>query len=112
MAKFYGKVGYVLTEEISPGVWGERSIVRRCAGDILTSSRRYENGTSINDNLVLSSRLSLIADSFMTSNLAQIKWVELWDTKWKVTNIEVLYPRVILSMGGVWSAEDETGDPD
>lgn len=108
MAKFYGNVGYIETVKTSPGVWSEKTTVRKHAGEVLTSSRRYENGQgTTNDDLVLSSRLSIVADSFARANFSMIKWVELWGVKWKVTNIEVLYPRLVLSFGGVWGEEDE-----
>ena len=28
MSKFYGAIGYAVTEEIRPGVWGEKITVR------------------------------------------------------------------------------------
>ena len=33
MAKFYGIIGYAITEEIKPGVWTERIIERMYYGD-------------------------------------------------------------------------------
>ena len=107
MARFYGNVGYVETVDNGDGVWTQKTTVRKHAGEILSSSRRYDNGQSITDNLTLSSRLSIVADSFAKSNFSMIKWVELWGVKWKVSNIEVLYPRLVLSFGGVWNDEDE-----
>ena len=106
MTRFCGQVGYIETIESAPGVWTEKETVRKHTGEVLTSSRRYENGTSINDNLVMSSRLSIVADGYAKDHFSFIKWVELWGVKWKVTNIEVQFPRLILSFGGVWSAED------
>lgn len=35
MAKYYGIVGYVITEETSPGVWGEVTNERPYYGDIV-----------------------------------------------------------------------------
>lgn len=107
MAKFYGNVGYVETVYNNDGIWALKTTVRKHAGEILTSSRRYDNGQSVNDDLTLSSRLSIVADSFAKANFSMIKWVELWGVKWKVTNIEVLYPRLILSFGGVWNDQAE-----
>ena len=107
MAKFYGYIGYVKTVDDGTGVWRPVTEKRRHAGDMLTSSRRYDNGTSVNDDLVLSSRLSIVADDFVRENLSMIKWVEYMGVKWKVTNIEVSYPRLILSFGGVYNADDE-----
>jgi hypothetical protein len=31
-------------------------------------------------------------------------YVEFMGTKWKITNVEVQYPRLILSVGGVYNA--------
>lgn len=107
MAKFYGKIGYSGTVKTEAGVWKPQTIIRKHAGDVLTSSRRYENGQSVNDNLVLSVRLSIVADKFARENFSTIKWVEYSGVKWKVTNAELLYPRIILSFGGVYDGEDD-----
>lgn len=108
MTKFHGNVGYVKTVETSKGVYHPTTDVKMVRGDVLTSSRRYETGTSVNDNVVLSSRLSLVSTKYMVDNLAYLKWVEYLGTKWKVTSIEVLPPRIILSLGGVYNVDDQT----
>lgn len=107
MTRYYGTVGYVVTEETSPGVWTETTRKRKLRGDILTSSRRFEHGLGTNDNLVLSTRLSIVADKFVKENFSTIRWVEYLGVKWKVTNAELLYPRIILSLGERYNTEDE-----
>ena len=107
MTKFYGNIGFEHTVETSPGIWEPIVQPRKCAGDVLTSSRRFENGTGINDNLVLSTRLSIVMDKFVKENFSMIRYVEYLGVKWKVTNAEILYPRIILSLGGVYNGVDD-----
>ena len=38
MAKFYGVIGYAVTEETKPGVWAEKIIERMYYGDSTTTS--------------------------------------------------------------------------
>lgn len=105
MAKWFGKVGYSTTVEIEPGIWETDQIVEReYCGDILRNiSRRYQNSGGINDDITTSNDISVIADPFAYEKFADICYVEFMGAKWKVSNIEVQYPRIILSLGGVYN---------
>lgn len=107
MAKFYGKVGFVTTSESDsqPGVWVETYIEREYYGDVIRNARRWENGKSINDNLVLSESISIVGDEYSHSNLFAIKYVEWMGTRWKVNNIDIQPPRLVLTLGGVFNGE-------
>lgn len=43
MSKFYGAIGYSVTEEIRPGVWGEKITVRDYYGDVIRNTRQYQS---------------------------------------------------------------------
>lgn len=105
MGKFYGKVGYGITKEVRPGYWAEEITERDYYGDVLQNGRRWENSGNQNDNLNLSHRISVLADPFAYENASNIRYVTLLGSKWKVTNIEVQYPRLILTTGGVYSEQ-------
>lgn len=103
MARYYGRIGYAETRETSPGVW-EEVITERCyKGDVLRNSRRWENGESLNDNLVISNSISIVADDYAYSHLAFIRYVEWMGTLWKPSSMEVQRPRIILQVGGVYN---------
>ena len=105
MARFYGIVGYELTEETSPGVWMPRIVTRPYYGSIIYDNRRLESQNQVNDNVSLSDRFSIIADAFAYQNFHLMRFVEYMGTRWKITNIEVQRPRLILSVGGVYNGE-------
>lgn len=104
MAKFYGNVGYVVSKQVSPGVFEDNVVERSYRGDILQDIRRWEPTENKNDNLVISNRLSIIADIFAYENLATIRYVVWKGVKWKVSNIEILRPRLVLTLGEVYNA--------
>lgn len=108
MGKFYGTVGYGVTKEIRPGYWDESVTERSYYGDVLQNSHRWENSGNQNDDLNVANRISIIADPFAHENLSSIRYVEWLGSKWKVTSVEVQWPRLILSLGGVYT-EQQTG---
>lgn len=110
MGKFCGKIGFSKTIETSPGVWEEQITEHNCRGDITRSFRKNEQTGQLNDNISLSNELSIIADPFVTSCLGSIRYVTYMGVKWKVNSAEVQYPRLILSIGGVYN--DRTGPQD
>ena len=111
MAKFYGVVGFAVTEEIRPGVYLPTTISdREYAGDVTRNTRRYENSGKVNDDLNISNVISIVADPFAYENFHTIRYVEYMGTKWKVTTVEVQYPRLLLTVGGVYNGDDGDGE--
>ncbi|MBQ9037041.1 MAG: hypothetical protein IJ115_06290 [Erysipelotrichaceae bacterium] len=106
MAKFYGKVGFLDESETKPGVWEPAIQERYYAGDILSNYRRND-GNNINDNVVINNKFSIIADKYAHEHTQDIRWIEYLGGKWKVTNVEVMSPRLILTAGGVYNEQDE-----
>ena len=102
MAKYCGNIGYVKTEETSPGIWGEQATERRYIGDIIKNTRRWQNGDKINEDLVLNNTISIVADSYAYDNLYSMRYIEWMGTKWKVTGIEIHRPRLVLTIGGIY----------
>lgn len=107
MAKFYGKIGYSITVEDSPGVWSPRIIARVYRGDVTRNNRRWQNGGSdkLNDDFNISNTISVLADPFAFENFASMKYVEFMGTAWKITDAEIDYPRINLTIGGVYNGE-------
>ena len=103
MAKFYGKVGYAVNEETSPGVWESAITERNYYGDILQNFRRLENSGNVNDNINVNNRISILSDPYANQNFFSMRYVEFMGAKWKITNVEVQYPRLILTIGGVYN---------
>lgn len=103
MAKFYGNIGFAETVETEPGVWVEEMTVRPYYGDLVRNTRRLENSGGVNDNVNISNDISIIADPYANHNFHSIRYIEFMGAKWKVSNIEVKHPRLILTIGGVYN---------
>lgn len=105
MAKYYGKIGYATSEEVKPGVWKKRITVREYFGDVIRNTRRLQSSGNLNDNIIVSNEISIVADPFANENFHSMLYVEFMGTKWKISNVEVQYPRLILTIGEVYNGE-------
>ena len=104
MAKFYGPIGYAESVETKPGVWMDRITERNYSGDALRDGSNWSTTSdSTNDDLNINNQISIIADPFAYQNYHSMKYVEFMGVKWKIKSIEVKYPRLILSIGGVYN---------
>lgn len=103
MAKFYGQVGFAETQETRPGIWEEFITERNHYGDVLPNIRKLEPGQSINDDVTLNNKLSIVADPYAQQHFFAIRFVRWMGALWKVTNVEVRSPRLILTIGGVYN---------
>ncbi len=111
MAKFFGKVGFAETVNVGDGVWEEKTIERDYYGDVLRNSHRWESQETLNDNLVFSNSISIVADAYAYKNFSAIRYVKWMGASWKVSSVEVNRPRLILNFGGVYNGP-ETGTPE
>lgn len=106
MAKFYGKVGFLRTEETAPDVYSEALAERSYKGDAIRNQKRYQSSEGLNDDVVLSNNISIVADSYANENVFAIKYVRYKGVPWKVTNVEIQRPRIILTLGGKYNAPE------
>ena len=105
MAKFHGKVGFAQDEETPPesGVWVKVVTEREYFGDVIKESRQFSNTNQVNDSLTLNNRVSIVSDDFANANLFSMVYVILGGVYWRVSNVEIQRPRLILSFGGVYN---------
>lgn len=105
MAKFYGEIGYAETVETAPGVWKEQIVPYNYSGDLIRNTRRLQSTSQLNDDINVSNEISIIADPYAIKNFHSMRYVEFMGTKWKVSNVEVQYPRLILTLGGLYNGK-------
>lgn len=105
MAKFCGKIGYVNTVEVEPGIWEEQVTERLYYGDITRATNRYQQSGGVNDDINISNNISIIADPYANENSQHMRYAEIMGTKWKITNVEIQYPRLLLTVGGVYNGK-------
>ena len=103
MAKYCGKIGYAVSEETSPGVWEEKITEREYYGELIKNTRKLVNGENLNDDITVANDVSIVADPFAMEHFYQIRYAVLYSVKWKVSDVEVKSPRLILRLGGVYN---------
>ena len=104
MAKWYGMIGYAESVGATPGNWEEQITERAYYGDVVRNTRRLEGADKVNDDINIANEISIIADPFACQNFHRMRYIEFMGAKWKISNVEVKYPRLILTTGGVYNA--------
>lgn len=105
MARFSGKIGFVRTIETEPGIWEPDITERSYFGDIVRNISNFQSNESVNENISLNNSISIVADPFATNNFQYMRYVIYVGTKWRITNTEVEFPRIILTVGGLYNEE-------
>lgn len=103
MAKFYGKVGYGISKETAPGVWVDKIVERPYYGELVRNTRKMQMSDKVIDDINIANKISILADPFAQDNFQYMRYVEFMGVKWKVTTIEVQFPRLMLSIGGLYN---------
>ena len=105
MGKWFGKIGYAVTAETEPGLWEDAIVEHEYYGDMISDRRKRQTSGEVNDNINLANVISIIADPFAYENCSRMVYAEIMGAKWKITDIEVQYPRLILTIGGVYNGD-------
>lgn len=102
MAKFYGLVGFAETIKMAPGVYKEKIIEYPYYGDLTRNTRQLQSSETLNDDINVANEISIVADPFARENFSNMRYVVFMGAKWKVSKVEVGYPRLILTIGGLY----------
>jgi hypothetical protein len=105
MAKFYGEIGYAVTVETRPGVWEEQITTRMYYGELVRNTRRLQSANQLNDNINVTNEISIVSDPYADQNFHSMRYVEFRGSKWKIINVEVSSPRLILTLGGLYNGK-------
>lgn len=101
--KWFGKIGFSDTVEKSSGVYVPEIVEKDYYGDLIKNVKRTNDGDKVNDDITLSNQLSIILDPYIQDRFSSIKYVTMFESKWKVSNVEVQFPRLLLSLGGMYN---------
>ena len=107
MSKWFGKIGYAITGETEPGVWEDTIVTRDCYGDLISDKYRRQSSGNVNDDINLTSVISIIADPFAYENCSHMAYAEIMGARWKITDIDVHPPRLNLTIGGVYNGNTD-----
>ena len=110
--KFCGIVGYCETVEETgdrEGNWVDKVVEKRYFGDVLKNTKKWNsNSDSINDDLSINNSFSIVADAYAYDHFYAMKYVKWMGANWKITNVDVQRPRLILTVGGVYNGPTST----
>lgn len=100
MAKFYGIIGYVKSIESEPGIWTDDIVEHTHIGDITKNTKRYQTTSDINDNINISNTISIVTTPYAALNYPYMKYVILDGVKWKISDIDIQSPRILITTSG------------
>lgn len=104
MARFHGKIGYGESlETASPGVWEDTITEKTYFGDVLRNNQMHQQGEHLIDDVKVNASISIVADGYAFAHISAIRYVEWAGAYWKVTNVEIRRPRLILQLGEVYN---------
>lgn len=105
--KFSGTIGFWCEDvETKPGVFKSQIKELPYCGDVLKDKRSFKTSEYQNDNFTITNQISIIADLYLQKNWPSIKYINWKGVKWKVLSVDVGYPRITLSIGGVYNGTE------
>lgn len=117
MARYIGKIGFITEEETTPGVFTQVPVERIYRGDSYEAGTKWVDSGRVNDNISLTTQVSIVTDEYARSNFRYVKYAEFMGSLWEVTNIKYQRPRIVLSLGGPYTGlipinDEDGGDTD
>lgn len=112
MAKFFGKIGFGETVDVGNDIYEPKIKEREYYGDVLRHMMKNQPSEYLNDNITISNSISIVADPYAYENFHNMKYVIFnnvnENVKWKIENVELQYPRLILNIGGMYNEQQES----
>lgn len=108
MAKFRSEVGYVVDGEsveipANSGNWVTPMIEKTYRGELKKNSRQLRETENLNDDITVQNSIEIIADAYAEEHFFAISYIRWAGTVWKVTEVTVERPRLLLRLGGVYN---------
>ena len=108
MAKFFGGIGYGEMTETAPGVFREVITEFPYFGDIVRNTRKLQDGEQVNDDITVQNSISIVADAYANEHIFAMRYIRWQGILWKIKDVEVQRPRLILRLGGVWNGNKDS----
>lgn len=104
MSRWYGKIGFSVQQETSPGMWNEVIEEKNYYGDISDRSRQWQQSQDLVDDIHITNTITITTNPYIIENLTNIKYVVIMGIKWKISKITLDAPRLTLTLGGIYNA--------
>lgn len=105
--RYYGQVGYFDSVETKPGFFENKMVYKHHKGDVIRNYKRNQDNSKVNSDISVNNSISIVADPYAREHFFAIKCVEWQGAFWKVSSVEVEYPRLILELGGLYDEDLE-----
>lgn len=102
--KWYGKIAFTEQKDDGTGIWEPVTVERDYYGDAIRNTKR-DQVTEINPDITLSNQLSVVADPYLLNSFQTIEYVTFMGQKWRVSSVDVSFPRLTLSFGSLYKEE-------
>lgn len=107
-----GVIGYGIQTKIRPGVVEDVITEVKFRGDVLRPSSGPDEVGKVNDDLKVGLSISVVAGAYHSKHVHQIRYISWQGQLWKVANVDVAHPRLILRLGGLYNGpKAEPADP-
>lgn len=98
-------VGFAISKEKivdgkHTGVWTQDITEKEYFMELTKQVNKWSTGSGVNDDARFDSQISIVSDPFALQNFHSIKYVTYLGVKWKVTSVEIMRPRLLLTLGG------------
>lgn len=104
MEKWHGTIGFAKSVLDDTGVSRSEIIEKPYYGDFVRNARRWSpNSESTIDELSINNQLEIVADSFTNENFQYMKYVVYKGIKWKISSVDIGYPKITIYIGGVYN---------
>lgn len=105
--KYSGVIGFSITRpgtEDDDDIWEAEQLVEKpYYGDVLQVTQRWDqNPESVNPNMRITNRISIVADGFAVDHMGNMKYISYEGVRWNISSIEVKRPRLIFTLGGMY----------
>lgn len=102
--KYFGFIGFATTVAADDDdVYKEQIESRPYFGDWEKRTVNAQSAEKLTKDIKLGGQLSIVADEFAENFMHLIRYAEWRGVKWEVTSVEPRYPRLILTLGGVYN---------
>lgn len=106
MARFHGKVGFVVEHDNQEtGIVEETVMEKSFFGKVLEHSRRWQSSDMVTDDLQLGNQIAITGNDYSFKYASAIKYCEFMGQLWNVISIKIKRPEIILTLGGVYNGK-------
>lgn len=112
MAKYKGLIGFVRNEERESGIWEDVVTEKKYRGDILKNNQRFNVGNTTSGELKITNQFSIVGNSYAFDHISDIRYLEWRGNRWVVDTVEIEYPRLVMTIGGLYNGPQATTTED